>query len=245
MTAPSAGWASQRRSSLASCGTDCARLRHAFDTGLEKGVGDWSARTPFPGPVSKAWRSRAQSVPQMPIWHDLRKNDSFSQIISTSARNPSDIGSACIVNSGSAWVDYAVTRYYRAPEIVQYVMDDADLLGHRILRVTNNPTRRYDHRIDLWSIGCILAECIIGNPLFPGYHNIPFPSFEQGPSQMQLIFQTCGSPKAERIDKDDFFFNAGGIPKNSNWKHNSWRLARRTNINNNWKPMLNHDILWF
>jgi len=44
--------------------------------------------------------------------------------------------------------DYMTTRWYRAPEII---------LCQRI----------YDGKVDVWSIGCILAEMITRKPLMP------------------------------------------------------------------------------
>lgn len=46
---------------------------------------------------------------------------------------------------------YVCTRWYRAPELM--LCD-----GH------------YSSAMDLWSVGCILAELIFGQPLFPGRH---------------------------------------------------------------------------
>lgn len=45
--------------------------------------------------------------------------------------------------------EYVATRWYRAPEI---------LLG----------SNKYSKAIDIWSIGCILAEMFVGKALFPG-----------------------------------------------------------------------------
>lgn len=45
--------------------------------------------------------------------------------------------------------EYVATRWYRAPEI---------LLG----------SNTYNKSVDIWSIGCILAELITGKSLFPG-----------------------------------------------------------------------------
>jgi len=45
--------------------------------------------------------------------------------------------------------DYVATRWYRAPEI---------LMGEK----------NYTKGVDLWSLGCILAEMLLGTPLFPG-----------------------------------------------------------------------------
>lgn len=45
--------------------------------------------------------------------------------------------------------EYVATRWYRAPEI---------LLG----------ANEYSKAVDMWSLGCILAEMILGKPIFPG-----------------------------------------------------------------------------
>ena len=45
---------------------------------------------------------------------------------------------------------YVVTRYYRAPEVI---------LG-----------MGYKENVDIWSVGCILAEMISNRPIFPGKH---------------------------------------------------------------------------
>ena len=41
------------------------------------------------------------------------------------------------------------TRWYRAPEV---------LLG----------SQNYEKSADVWSVGCILGELLLGKPLFPG-----------------------------------------------------------------------------
>ncbi|NXA12793.1 MK15 kinase, partial [Sapayoa aenigma] len=48
-----------------------------------------------------------------------------------------------------ALTEYVATRWYRAPEI---------LLA----------SRSYTKGVDMWSIGCILGEMLLGKPLFPG-----------------------------------------------------------------------------
>lgn len=45
--------------------------------------------------------------------------------------------------------DYVATRWYRAPEI---------LFG----------SEKYTKSVDMWSVGCILAEMFTGKPLFAG-----------------------------------------------------------------------------
>jgi len=46
--------------------------------------------------------------------------------------------------------DYIATRWYRAPEV---------LLSWK----------KYSYAIDIWSVGCILAEIMLRAPLFPGH----------------------------------------------------------------------------
>lgn len=45
--------------------------------------------------------------------------------------------------------EYVATRWYRAPEI---------LLG----------STQYSKAVDMWSVGCILGELILGKAMFPG-----------------------------------------------------------------------------
>ena len=46
--------------------------------------------------------------------------------------------------------EYIVTRWYRAPEVLL------------------QRSRNYTKAIDMWSVGCIFAEMLLGEPLFPG-----------------------------------------------------------------------------
>ena len=68
-------------------------------------------------------------------------------------------------NETNPMTEYVVTRWYRPPEL---------LLA---------PTRPYSEAIDLWSIGCILAELVRRKPLFPGKSHA---------NQVQLIFEVVG-----------------------------------------------------
>lgn len=61
---------------------------------------------------------------------------------------------------------YVVTRWYRAPEVI---------LGYT----------EYSQAIDLWSMGCILAEMFGRKPIFSGTNTI---------AQIQLIFIILGTP---------------------------------------------------
>lgn len=58
------------------------------------------------------------------------------------------------------------TRHYRAPEIIY-------------------GSRAYDQSIDIWSLGCTVAELLLGQTLFPGTTDI---------HQLELIFSLLGCP---------------------------------------------------
>ncbi|KAF1875305.1 hypothetical protein Lal_00007921 [Lupinus albus] len=62
-----------------------------------------------------------------------------------------------------------VTLWYRAPEL---------LLG----------ATEYGSGIDLWSVGCILSELLVGKPIMPGRTEV---------EQMHKIFKLCGSPSED------------------------------------------------
>lgn len=67
--------------------------------------------------------------------------------------------------------EYVTTRYYRAPEVM----------------ITQS---QYTTAVDLWSIGCILAELLILKPLFPG---------QDSRHQLNLIFDFIGSPTSDDL----------------------------------------------
>ncbi|KAK7102068.1 mitogen-activated protein kinase 14-like [Littorina saxatilis] len=68
---------------------------------------------------------------------------------------------------------YVATRWYRAPEIMLNWM-------------------KYNNTVDIWSVGCIMAEMITGKPLFPGTDHI---------DQLTRILQLVGSPDEHLFDK--------------------------------------------
>ncbi|EGF76935.1 hypothetical protein BATDEDRAFT_20902 [Batrachochytrium dendrobatidis JAM81] len=82
-----------------------------------------------------------------------------------------DFGSAKILVAGEPNVSYICSRYYRAPEL--------------IFGSTN-----YDVSIDVWSSGCVMAELMLGQPLFPG---------ESGVDQLVEIIKMLGTPTREQI----------------------------------------------
>ncbi|XP_063772769.1 serine/threonine-protein kinase ICK isoform X2 [Pseudophryne corroboree] len=78
-----------------------------------------------------------------------------------------DFGLARETRSRPPYTDYVSTRWYRAPEV--------------LLRSTS-----YNSPIDIWAVGCIMAEIYTLRPLFPGS------------SEIDTIFKICqvlGTPK--------------------------------------------------
>lgn len=82
-----------------------------------------------------------------------------------------DFGSAKILVENEPNVSYICSRYYRAPEL--------------IFGATN-----YMTKIDVWSTGCVMAELMLGQPLFPG---------ESGIDQLVEIIKVLGTPTREQI----------------------------------------------
>lgn len=82
-----------------------------------------------------------------------------------------DFGSAKKLNPGETSVAYICSRYYRAPELI---------LGEE----------QYCSDIDIWSIGCVIAEMFIGEPIFPGVSS---------KDQLLKIMQLMGTPTPAEV----------------------------------------------
>lgn len=76
------------------------------------------------------------------------------------------------VDTSMRMSDYVVTRYYRAPEVI---------LG-----------LPYSEKVDIWSVGCIFAEMINHNVLFPGKDRI---------DQWTKIYNVMGTPNDDFINQ--------------------------------------------
>lgn len=65
-----------------------------------------------------------------------------------------DFGFARFVSGpNESCTDYVATRWYRAPEL---------LVGDS----------RYGRPVDVWALGCLYAEMVTGDPLFPGESDV-------------------------------------------------------------------------
>ncbi|KAL8207952.1 hypothetical protein R6Q57_007364 [Mikania cordata] len=82
-----------------------------------------------------------------------------------------DFGSAKVLVKGESNISYICSRYYRAPELIFGATE-------------------YTTAIDIWSGGCVLAELLLGQPLFPG---------ESGVDQLVEIIKVLGTPTREEI----------------------------------------------
>ena len=87
-----------------------------------------------------------------------------------------DLGMAKCVNfNQNAFVpmtEYVATRWYRAPEIMLW--------------------KRYGFEVDVWSVGCIMAELLTRKPLFPG---------QDLQDQLRKVFSIMGSPSTDFIQQ--------------------------------------------
>ncbi|TFK46764.1 Pkinase-domain-containing protein [Heliocybe sulcata] len=87
--------------------------------------------------------------------------------LARSARPPPNVD-----DTSTFMTEYVATRWYRAPEVMLTF-------------------KEYTRAIDIWSVGCVLAEMLSGKPMFPGrdYHH-----------QLSLILDILGTPSL-----DDFY----------------------------------------
>lgn len=96
-----------------------------------------------------------------------------------------DFGSSCY--ESQRVYTYIQSRFYRAPEVI---------LGSK-----------YGRPIDMWSLGCILAELLSGRALFPG---------ENEADQLSCILEVLGMPPKHLLansKRAKMFFNSEGYPR--------------------------------
>lgn len=68
--------------------------------------------------------------------------------------------------------EYVATRWYRAPEI---------LLG----------SHYYSKAVDMWSVGCILGEMLLGKAIFSGASTL---------NQIEKIIELIGRPRPDELE---------------------------------------------
>lgn len=81
---------------------------------------------------------------------------------------------ACAEDDGNDLVltEYVATRWYRAPEI---------LLG----------STQYSKAVDMWSVGCIIGELVLGKAIFPGTSTL---------NQIERVLELLGKPKGDELE---------------------------------------------
>ena len=83
----------------------------------------------------------------------------------------SDLGTACVI--GDREFSYLQTSHYRSPDII---------MQHR----------RWNEKIDIWSLACIIYECITGSYLFKG---------ENEEDYIIAFIETIGVPPVDFLDE--------------------------------------------
>ena len=115
---------------------------------------------------------------------DLKPENILIKLKNKSEVKLIDFGSSCF--SHERVYTYIQSRFYRAPEVMLALP--------------------YTAAIDIWSLGCILAELHTGLPIFPG---------ESEPEQMALIMEINGLPPRSllaRATRKGVFFDDNGFP---------------------------------
>jgi len=102
------------------------------------------------------------------LHRDLKPNNLL--VNSSGILKLGDFGLAkCFASPTRVYTHQVVTRWYRSPEL---------LFG----------ARQYGTGVDIWAVGCIVAELLLRTPFFPGESDL---------DQLAKIFQAMGSPSNE------------------------------------------------
>lgn len=70
-------------------------------------------------------------------------------------------------DKSTPWTEYVSTRWYRAPELVLH-------------------SKTYNQSVDVFAVGCMMAEMYLGRPIFPG---------KTEADQIMAIVSVLGTPK--------------------------------------------------
>ncbi|XP_034249899.1 cyclin-dependent kinase-like 1 isoform X1 [Thrips palmi] len=98
-----------------------------------------------------------------------------------------DFGFARMMSPGENYTDYVATRWYRAPEL---------LVGDT----------QYGPPVDVWAVGCVFAELVRGEALWPGASDV---------DQLFLIRKNLGdlSPRHMQVFRANEFFRGVTLPQ--------------------------------
>ncbi|KAI0262949.1 hypothetical protein BC834DRAFT_889829 [Gloeopeniophorella convolvens] len=116
---------------------------------------------------------------------DLKPENVLLRHPAKSAIKVIDFGSSCLEHEKI--YTYIQSRFYRSPEVI---------LG-----------MNYHMAIDMWSLGCILAELKTGFPIFPG---------ENEQEQLSCIMEVLGLPDKDFVNRSSrkrLFFDSTGAPR--------------------------------
>lgn len=116
---------------------------------------------------------------------DLKPENVLLKTTNRSSIKVIDFGSSCFEDQRI--YTYIQSRFYRAPEVI---------LGSK-----------YGMPIDIWSLGCILAELLTGYPLLPG---------EDENDQLAMIVELLGMPQPKLLEgakRSRNFFSSKGHPR--------------------------------
>ncbi|CAH8484282.1 unnamed protein product [Schistosoma turkestanicum] len=100
-----------------------------------------------------------------------------------------DFGFARFLSPGGEYTDYVATRWYRSPEL---------LVGDT----------QYGPPVDVWAIGCVFAEMLLGCPLWPGSSDL---------DQLYLITKNLGDlyPRHRQIFEQSKYFAGIQVPSST------------------------------
>lgn len=125
-----------------------------------------------------------------------------------------DFGSAKKLVKGEPNISYICSRYYRAPELIFEATD-------------------YTPAIDVWSTGCVIAEIVTGQPIFPG---------ESASDQLVEIIKILGTPTKQQILNMNPDYKEFKFP---NIKAYPWvKLFKNKNINEDFIDFINQLLCY-
>ena len=124
-----------------------------------------------------------------------------------------DFGSAKRLVRGEVNVSYICSRYYRAPELIFGATE-------------------YNNAIDVWSVGCVMAELLLGQPLFPG---------ESGVDQLVEIIKVLGTPTRDQIHSMNPSYSEFKFPA---IKANPWSKLFRSRTPKEAVDLISHLLVY-